>query len=50
MSVFRPKTMITGARAVIAQLDVDQKTNEITQVRPLLDDVDITGPLLPPMR
>jgi hypothetical protein len=38
------------ARAVIAQRDVDQKTNEITQVRPLLDDVDITGPFLPPMR
>jgi predicted transposase YbfD/YdcC len=38
--------MITGARAVIAQKDVDAKTNEITQVRPLLDDVDITGALV----
>jgi hypothetical protein len=27
--------MITGARAVIAQKEVDDKTNEITQVRPL---------------
>lgn len=35
--------MITRARAVIAQKDVDAKTNEITQVRPLLDDVDISG-------
>jgi predicted transposase YbfD/YdcC len=38
--------MITGARAVLAQRDVDAKTNEITQVRPLLDDVDITGALV----
>lgn len=38
--------MITGARAVIAQKDVDAKTNEITQVRPLLDDVDISGALV----
>ena len=38
--------MITGARAVIAQKDVDAKTNEITQVRPLLDDIDITGALV----
>jgi predicted transposase YbfD/YdcC len=38
--------MITGARAVIAQKDVDAKTNEITQVRPLLDDLDITGALV----
>jgi predicted transposase YbfD/YdcC len=38
--------MITGARAVIAQKDVDAKTNEITQVRPLLDGVDITGALV----
>jgi hypothetical protein len=34
--------MICGARAVLAQKDVDQKTNEITQVKPLLDDMDIT--------
>jgi predicted transposase YbfD/YdcC len=38
--------MITGARAVIAQKDVDAKTNEITQVRPLLDGVGITGALV----
>jgi len=38
--------MITGARAVIAQRDVDAKTNEITQVRPLLDDVPISGALV----
>ena len=38
--------MICGARAVIAQKDVDQKTNEITQVNPLLDDVDIAGALV----
>lgn len=38
--------MVTGARAVIAQKDVDAKTNEITQVRPLLDDLDIAGALV----
>jgi predicted transposase YbfD/YdcC len=38
--------MITGARAVIAQKDIDAKTNEITQVRPLLDDLDIAGALV----
>jgi len=38
--------MICGARAVLAQKDVDQKTNEITQVKPLLDDVGITGALV----
>lgn len=38
--------MVCGARAVIAQRDVDHKTNEITQVKPLLDDVDITGALV----
>jgi predicted transposase YbfD/YdcC len=38
--------MITGARAVIAQKDVDAKTNEITQVRPLLDDIGIAGALV----
>ena len=38
--------MICGARAVLAQKDADQKTNEITQVKPLLDDVDITGALV----
>ncbi len=38
--------MICGARAVIAQRDVDVKTNEITQVKPLLEEVDITGALV----
>jgi len=38
--------MICGARAVLAQRDVNAKTNEITQVKPLLDDVDITGALV----
>jgi hypothetical protein len=38
--------MICGARAVIAQRDVDIKTNEITQVKPLLEEVDITGALV----
>lgn len=38
--------MIMGARAVLAQKDVDEKTNEITQVKPLLDDVGITGALV----
>ena len=38
--------MICGTRAVIAQKDVDVKTNEITQVKPLLDEVDITGALI----
>jgi hypothetical protein len=33
--------MLCGARAVLAQKDVDQKTNEITQVKPLLNDIDI---------
>jgi predicted transposase YbfD/YdcC len=38
--------MICGARIVIAQRDVDQKTNEITQVKPLLSDVDLCGALV----
>src|SRR6266498_1572623 len=38
--------MICGAQAVIAQKDVDAKTNEITQVAPLLDEIDITGALV----
>jgi predicted transposase YbfD/YdcC len=38
--------MVCGARAVLAQKDVDAKTNEITQVRPLLGDVDIAGALV----
>jgi predicted transposase YbfD/YdcC len=38
--------MVTGTRAVIAQKDIDAKTNEITQVRPLLDDIGIAGALV----
>jgi predicted transposase YbfD/YdcC len=38
--------MVCGARAVIAQRDVDQKTNEITQVKPLLAGVDLRGALV----
>lgn len=38
--------MVTGARAVIAQKDVDAKTNEITQVRPLLAGLGIEGALV----
>ena len=38
--------MICGARAMIAQRDVDVKTNEITQVKPLLEEVDITRALV----
>jgi hypothetical protein len=34
---------ICGARAVIAQRDADVKTSEITQVKPLLAEADITG-------
>src|SRR5258708_33926411 len=32
---------MTGAGAVIAQREVGHKTNEITQVKPLLDDLDL---------
>jgi predicted transposase YbfD/YdcC len=38
--------MICGVRAVIAQRDADAKTTEITQVKPLLAEVDITGALV----
>ena len=38
--------MICGARAVLAQRDVDQKTNEITQEKPLPDGIDIAGALV----
>lgn len=38
--------MICGARVVLAQNDVDKKTNEIAQVKPLLDGLDITGALV----
>jgi hypothetical protein len=35
-----------GARAVLAQRDVDAKTNQITQVKPLLADLGIAGALV----
>ncbi len=38
--------MICGARAVIAQRDIGQKTNEITQVKPLLAEVNAAGSLI----
>ena len=38
--------MIHGARAVIAQRETGLKTNEITQVKPLLDDLDLSGALI----
>lgn len=38
--------MICGAQAVIARRDADAKTTEITQVKPLLAEVDITGALV----
>jgi predicted transposase YbfD/YdcC len=34
---------MTGAGAVVAQREVGHKTNEITQVRPLLDGLDLRG-------
>src|SRR5260221_542740 len=34
---------MTGAGAGIAQREVGHKTNEITQVKPLLDDLDLAG-------
>jgi predicted transposase YbfD/YdcC len=33
-------------RAVLAQADVDETTNEITQFQPLLDGVDLTGAVI----
>lgn len=38
--------MICGARPVLAQRGVEHKTNEITQVKPLLDEVGIAGALV----
>jgi hypothetical protein len=35
--------MTHGEGAVIAQREVDHKTNEITELRPLLEDIDIGG-------
>ncbi|HEX9515736.1 MAG TPA: ISAs1 family transposase [Streptosporangiaceae bacterium] len=37
---------MTGAGAVIAQREVGHKTNEITQVKPLLDDLDLAGAVI----
>jgi len=37
---------MTGAGAVIAQREVGHKTNEITQVRPLLDGLDLRGTVI----
>jgi hypothetical protein len=38
--------VICSARTVIAQRDMDVKTNDITQVKPLLEEVDITEALV----
>jgi Domain of unknown function (DUF4338)/DDE_Tnp_1-associated/Transposase DDE domain len=35
--------MVHGDRAVVAQREVDHKTNEITALRPLLEGLDLTG-------
>ncbi len=35
--------MVQGDRAVIAQSEVDHKTNEITGFKPLLEDLDLEG-------
>lgn len=37
---------MTGDCTVLAQLDVEHKTNEITQVRPLLDPLDVRGAII----
>jgi predicted transposase YbfD/YdcC len=43
----RPRHLLAAmdhtTRAVLAQTDVDAKTNEITRLRPLLDGLDLTG-------
>ena len=38
--------LIHGTRAVIAQRGVDEKTNEIPQVKPLLADLDLKGAIV----
>ena len=38
--------MVHGTGVVIAQEEVDEKSNEITALRPLFGDVDITGALV----
>jgi hypothetical protein len=35
--------IVHGSGTVVAQMDVESKTNEITRVEPLLEDVDIEG-------
>lgn len=35
--------MVQGDRAVIAQAEVNHKTNEITGFKPLLEDLDLSG-------
>jgi len=38
--------LVHGTRAVIAQRGVDEKTNEIPQVKPLLADLDLQGAII----
>jgi len=38
--------LVHGSRAVIAQRGVDEKTNEIPQVKPLLDGLDVEGSVI----
>ena len=38
--------MVHGSGVVVGQEEVDQKSNEITALRPLLEDLDITGALV----
>ena len=38
--------MVHGTGVVVAQEEVDEKSNEITALRPLLENVDITGALV----
>jgi predicted transposase YbfD/YdcC len=43
----RPRHLLAAmdhtTRAVLAQIEVDSKTNEITRLRPLLEGLDLTG-------
>jgi predicted transposase YbfD/YdcC len=38
--------LVHGTRAVIAQRGIEEKTNEITQVKPLLADLDLQGAII----
>jgi len=38
--------MVHGTGVVVAQEEVDEKSNEITALRPLFEDIDITGALV----